>query len=120
LFIKKIHDKKELDHIKIFKEKIEKQKNEIHDISDEVLKMTCEIKKKKVDTIQIIKNKESIVIKLEEKELFIKDTIFQYITSVDTITEYITSIDTVYFENVGMPEDGMTSEKKKRNWFKKN
>lgn len=106
---------KKTQHQKLILE-VEKQRCKLKKMSDEVINMTNDLKHKKVDTIEIIKNKENIVVKFEETELVIKDTVIQYVTNVDTVTEYLTLIDTVYIQNE--IKESLTTEKKR--FFKKN
>jgi len=106
---------KKMQHQKLILE-VEKQRCKLKKMSDEVINMTNDLKHKKVDTIEIIKNKENIVVKFEETELVIKDTVIQYVTNVDTVTEYLTLIDTVYIQNE--IKESLTTEKKR--FFKKN
>lgn len=96
---------------------VEKQRCKLKKMSDDVINMTHDLKHKKIDTFEIIKNKEKIVVKVQENEIVIKDTIIQYLTLTDTVTEYLTSTDTIYIQNE--IKETLTTEKKKR-FFKKN
>lgn len=113
---KHLNETKKIDH-KYLIDEVKDQRSEIKEMSDQVIKMTNDLKNKRTDTIQIIKNKNNIIVKLEEKQLVLKDTIFQYITTTDTITEFIAKIDTVYIKR---QEELITTQKdeKKRFWKK--
>lgn len=117
LFIHKIFTtEKKLDD-KTLIVKIEQQRCKIKKMSDQVIDISHDLKNKEVDTFEIIKNKERIIVKVKENEIIIKDTFVQYITNVDTVTQYLTLSDTVYISN----EIRETSVKeKKRRLFKKN
>jgi hypothetical protein len=80
-------------------DEVKNQRSEIKEMSDQVIKMTNDLKNKRIDTIEIIKNKNNFIVKLEEKELVLKDTVFQYITTTDTITEFITKVDPVFINS---------------------
>jgi hypothetical protein len=95
-------------------DEVKDQRSEIKEMSDQVIKMTNDLKNKRIDTIEIIKNKNNFIVKLEEKELVLKDTVFQYITTTDTITEFITKVDTVF---INSKLETTTIEKNKRRGF---
>lgn len=98
------------DH-KILIEKIEKQKTDIHQMSSDVVKLACELKNKKTDTIQIIKNKDMVIVETKENKVFITDTIIEYVDRVDTIVQNITQIDTI---RIVMDNNFNTTSEKKR------
>jgi hypothetical protein len=95
---KHFSETKKIDH-KYLIDEVKDQRSEIKEMSDQVIKMTNDLKNKRIDTIEIIKNKNNFIVKLEEKELVLKDTVFQYITTTDTITEFITKVDTVFINS---------------------
>jgi hypothetical protein len=95
---KHFSETKKIDH-KYLIDEVKNQRSEIKEMSDQVIKMTNDLKNKRIDTIEIIKNKNNFIVKLEEKELVLKDTVFQYITTTDTITEFITKVDTVFINS---------------------
>ena len=95
---KHFSETKKIDH-KYLIDEVKNQRSEIKEMSDQVIKMTNDLKNKRIDTIEIIKNKNNFIVKLEEKELVLKDTVFQYITTTDTITEFITKVDPVFINS---------------------
>jgi hypothetical protein len=110
---KHFSETKKIDH-KFLIDEVKNQRSEIKEMSDQVIKMTNDLKNKRIDTIEIIKNKNNFIVKLEEKELVLKDTVFQYITTTDTITEFITKVDTVF---INSKLETTTIEKNKRRGF---